>query len=66
LIGLMTGAAAMGASNFACQLAPIAGMFVIGRVIDVTGSFATVFWIMAAGPLVGTAVLMAIRPPKVA
>ena len=64
--GQQWAATANGACNFACQLAPIAGSFLIGHALDVTGSFTTVFAIMAAGPLVGIGVLFMIRPPRAA
>ena len=51
-------ATANGCSNFIFQLAPMIGSVVLGWSIDTTGSFNTVWWIMAAGPLVGIFLLI--------
>jgi sugar phosphate permease len=56
-------ATANGLSNFIFQLAPILGSVVMGWSIDVTGSFTSVWYIMAIGPLMGALLLLPIRPP---
>jgi MFS transporter, ACS family, hexuronate transporter len=54
-------ATANGTSNFVFQLAPMIGPFLLGWTIDVTGSFSTVWWILAAGPLVGIVLMLPVR-----
>lgn len=56
-------ATANGISNFIFQLASMIGPLVLGGVIDLSGSFSTVWYMMAAGPIVGILVLMPVRPP---
>lgn len=51
-------ATANGTSNFIFQLAPIISPLVLGWSIDFTGSFSAVWWIMAAGPLLGILLLL--------
>lgn len=53
---------ANGVSNFMFQMASLISPFIIGITIDATGSFNTVWWIMAAGPLVGILFMMGVRP----
>lgn len=55
-------ATANGTANFIFQLAPMIGPVVLGWSIDVTGSFSSVWWIMAAGPLLGILLLLPVRP----
>lgn len=55
-------ATANGTSNFIFQIASMIGPFVLGWSIDVTGNFSTVWWIMAAGPLLGILLLLPVRP----
>jgi len=59
--GQQYAATANGASNFIFQLASMIGPFVMGWSIDVTGSFASVWWIMAAGPIVGIFLLIPVN-----
>ncbi len=51
-------ATANGISNFIFQLASMIGPVILGFSIDATGSFNTVWWMMAAGPLVGILLLL--------
>ena len=55
-------ATANGTSNFIFQIASMIGPFVLGWSIDVTGNFSTVWWIMAAGPLLGILLLLPVKP----
>jgi sugar phosphate permease len=57
-------ATANGISNFIFQLASMIGPLVLGGVIDLSGSFSTVWYMMAAGPIVGILVLLPLRPPS--
>jgi sugar phosphate permease len=57
-------ATANGVANCFFQAAPIIGSIVMGWSIDVTGSFNTVWYIMAAGPLLGAVLLLFIRTPQ--
>ncbi len=58
-------ATANGTANFIFQLASMIGPIVLGWSIDVSGSFSAVWWIMAAGPLVGILMLLPVRPERV-
>jgi len=49
---------ANGTANLIYQFASIIGPWVLGWTIDVTGKFSSVWWIMAAGPLVAILVLL--------
>jgi MFS transporter, ACS family, hexuronate transporter len=60
--GKQWAATANGASNVIFQLAPMVGPVVMGWSIDTTGSFATVWWVMAAGPLLGILLLLPVNP----
>ncbi|MBI5248790.1 MAG: MFS transporter [Desulfomonile tiedjei] len=53
---------ANGSSNAIFQLASMIGPFVMGWGIDITGNFSTVWWIMAAGPLVGIVLMLPVNP----
>ena len=55
-------ATANGTSNFIFQLAPMIGPVVMGWAIDVTGAFTSVWWIMAAGPVLGILLLLPVNP----
>jgi ACS family hexuronate transporter-like MFS transporter len=55
-------ATANGTANFIFQLAPMIGPVVMGWTIDVTGAFASVWWIMAAGPVLGILLLLPVNP----
>lgn len=55
-------ATANGASNVVFQIAPIIGPVVMGWSIDTTGSFSTVWWVMAAGPLLGILLMLPVNP----
>lgn len=59
--GKQWAATATGTTNFIFQLASMIGPMVLGWSIDVTGSFSSVWWIMAAGPLLGIFALIPIR-----
>ncbi len=54
-------ATATGTTNFVWQFASMLGPLVLGWSIDTTGSFASVWWILAAGPLLGILALIPIR-----
>ena len=54
-------ATATGTTNFVWQFASMLGPLVLGWSIDTTGSFASVWWIMAFGPLIGILALIPIR-----
>ncbi len=53
---------ANGSSNVIFQTASMIGPFVMGWGIDLTGHFSTVWWIMAAGPLVGILIMLPVNP----
>ena len=55
---------ANGTTNVIFQFAPMIGPYVMGWSIDATGSFTTVWWMMAAGPLVGIFLLLGVNPAK--
>ncbi|AFM23702.1 MFS transporter [Desulfomonile tiedjei] len=54
-------ATANGTSNFVFQFASMIGPFILGWSIDVTQSFSIVWWMMAAGPLVGILLMLPVR-----
>jgi predicted MFS family arabinose efflux permease len=54
-------ATANGTSNFVFQLAPMIGPFVMGWSIDATNSFSVVWWMMAAGPLLGILLMLPVQ-----
>ncbi|SPF46629.1 Major facilitator superfamily MFS_1 [Syntrophobacter sp. SbD1] len=60
--GQQWAATANGTSNFFFQMASIIGPWVMGWSIDVTGSFSSVWWIMAAGPVLGIFMLIPVNP----
>jgi sugar phosphate permease len=57
-------ATANGVANCFFQAAPIIGSVVMGWSIDITGSFNTVWFIMAVGPLSGAILLSFIHTPQ--
>ncbi len=57
-------ATANGASNVVFQTASMIGPAIMGWSIDTTGSFSTVWWVMAAGPLVGILMMLPVNPEK--
>jgi ACS family hexuronate transporter-like MFS transporter len=59
--GKQWAALANGTSNVIFQIAPIIGPWIMGWSIDVTGKFSSVWWLMAAGPLVGIVLLLFIN-----
>jgi ACS family hexuronate transporter-like MFS transporter len=58
-------ASAGGVTGSIFQIASIFGPFLLGLSIDVTGSFAVVWWLLAAGPLVGALLLGLLRRPAI-
>lgn len=60
--GKQWAALANGTSNVIFQIAPIVGPVVMGWSIDVTGSFSTVWWLMAAGPLAAILLILPVNP----
>ncbi|MBI5248791.1 MAG: MFS transporter [Desulfomonile tiedjei] len=54
-------ATANGTSNFVFQLASMIGPFILGWSIDVTQSFSIVWWMLAAGPLLGILFMLPVR-----
>jgi MFS transporter, ACS family, hexuronate transporter len=60
--GKQWAATANGTSNFIFQMASMIGPVVMGWSIDVTKSFSSVWWIMAAGPLLGILLLIPFNP----
>jgi nitrate/nitrite transporter NarK len=57
-------ASAGGVTGSIFQIASIFGPVLLGLSIDVTGSFAVVWWLLAAGPLVGAILLSLLRQPE--
>ena len=57
-------ATANGTANFVFQMASMIGPFILGWSIDFTGSFASVWWIMAAGPIIGILLMLSVDPTK--
>jgi len=53
-------ATANGVANFIFQIAPMISPLILGWSIDTTGNFNSVWYMMAAGPLVGIVVLLGI------
>jgi ACS family hexuronate transporter-like MFS transporter len=56
-------ASAGGVTGSIFQIASILGPFIMGLSIDFTGSFALVWWLLAAGPLAGAFLLAMMRQP---
>lgn len=59
-------ASAGGVTGSIFQIASIFGPFLLGLSIDVTGSFAVVWWLLAVGPLTGAVLLALLRKPEFA
>jgi sugar phosphate permease len=57
-------ASAGGVTGSIFQIASIFGPVLLGLSIDVTGSFAIVWWLLAAGPLVGAILLSLLHQPE--
>lgn len=57
-------ASAGGVTGSIFQIASIFGPFLMGLSIDITGSFAVVWWLLAAGPLAGAVLLALLRRPE--
>jgi MFS transporter, ACS family, hexuronate transporter len=56
-------ASAAGVTGSIFQIASILGPFALGLSIDVTGSFSTVWWLLAVAPLAGVVLLLLMRKP---
>jgi ACS family hexuronate transporter-like MFS transporter len=56
-------ATANGIANFIFQLASMIGPLILGGVIDLSGNFSTVWYMMAAGPIVGILLILMLRSP---
>jgi len=54
-------ATANGVSNFIFQLASLISPLVVGGIIDWTGHFEFVWWILATGPIIGTVFIIGIK-----
>lgn len=59
--GKQWAATANGTSNFLFQFASIIGAMVMGFAVDFSGVFSLVWWIMAAGPLLGILLLLPVN-----
>lgn len=59
--GKQWAATANGTSNFLFQFASIIGPMVMGFAVDFSGVFSSVWWIMAAGPLLGILLLLPVN-----
>lgn len=59
--GVQWAATASGVANFLYQIASLISPFILGLVIDWTGNFSWVWWIMALGPAVGFILMLIIR-----
>jgi MFS family permease len=57
-------ATANGTANFIYQLASMIGPFVLGWAIDISGDFSIVWWLMAAGPVVGILLMLQVKPAE--
>lgn len=56
--GKQWAATANGASNVIFQIASMVGPLIMGWSIDKTGNFSTVWWVMAAGPLLAVLLML--------
>ncbi|MFV0436924.1 MAG: MFS transporter [Desulfopila sp.] len=63
--GKKLAATANGITNFMFQMASIIGPMVMGYSLDITGSFNSIWWIMAAGPLLGILLLIPVNPDNI-
>ncbi len=59
--GVQWAATASGIANFLYQIASLISPLVLGLVIDWTGNFSWVWWIMALGPAAGFIVMLGIK-----
>ena len=57
-------ASAGGVAGTIFQIASIVGPLIMGWSVDVTGSFHTVWWLLAAGPLIGIFLLLLLKHPQ--
>lgn len=57
-------ATANGVANFIFQIASLISPLVAGGAIDLTGNFGMVWWILAAGPLVGIFLILTVGSEK--
>jgi cyanate permease len=62
--GLRRAASAGGVTGCIFQTGAILGPALLGLSIDITGSFQTVWWLVAAGPMMGIILLMPITKPQ--
>ena len=62
--GVEWAATANGTANFIFQTASMLVPLVLGFSIDLTGSSAIVWWIMAVGPVVGILLMLPVDPSK--
>lgn len=61
--GVQYAASAGGVTGTIFQVASIFGPLVMGYSVDLTGSFSSVWWLLAAGPVVGILLLLPLRMP---
>lgn len=59
--GVQWAATASGVANFLYQIASLISPFILGLIIDWTGNFSWVWWIMALGPAVGFILMLVIK-----
>ena len=59
--GLTLAATANGVSNFLFQLASLVSPLFIGLVLDLTGNFSYVWWILALGPVIAIVLLLRVQ-----
>ena len=59
--GIKWAATANGISNFLFQLASLLSPWFIGLVIDSTGNYNLVWWILAVGPVISTFLVLSVR-----
>ncbi len=59
--GRQWSALANGTSNVLFQTAPIIGPWIMGWSIDITGKFSSVWWLMAAGPVLGILLMLPVN-----
>ncbi len=64
--GKQYAATANGTSNFFFQMASMIGPWILGWSLDLSGNFAVVWWLMAAGPVLGALLLIPVNPANVA
>lgn len=64
--GQQWAATANGVANFIFQIASLICPLIAGAVIDWTGNFGMVWWILSAGPVVGIALILAVGEKRTA